>query len=54
MDMDTIRMFVISKLSWIKRQQNKFKNQERQPEREYVSGESHYFRPEVSIKCNIH
>lgn len=43
MDMDTIRMFVISKLSWIKRQQNKFKNQERQPEREYVSGESHYF-----------
>ncbi len=43
MDMDTIRMFVISKLSWIKRQQNKFKNQKRQPEREYVSGESHYF-----------
>ena len=43
MDMDSIRLFVISKISWIKRQQSKFKNQERQPEREYVSGESHYF-----------
>ncbi|MFS8541232.1 MAG: M48 family metallopeptidase, partial [Tissierellales bacterium] len=43
MDIDSIRLFVISKISWIKRQQSKFKNQERQPEREYVSGESHYF-----------
>lgn len=43
MDIDTIRLFVISKLAWIKRQQSKFKSQERQPEREYVSGESHYF-----------
>lgn len=43
MNMDSIRLFVISKISWIKRQQSKFKNQERQPEREYVSGESHYF-----------
>ena len=33
----------ISKLSWIKKQQQKFINQERQPERDYVSGESHYF-----------
>jgi hypothetical protein len=43
MDIDTIRLFAISKLAWIKRQQSKFKSQERQPEREYVSGESHYF-----------
>ncbi len=43
MNMDSIRLFVISKISWIKRQQSKFKSQERQPEREYVSGESHYF-----------
>jgi len=33
----------VSKLSWIKKQQQKFINQERQPERDYVSGESHYF-----------
>lgn len=43
MDMDSIRLFAISKLSWIRKQQKKFINQERQPEREYVSGESHYF-----------
>ncbi|NLX61864.1 MAG: M48 family metallopeptidase [Tissierellia bacterium] len=43
MDTDTIRLFAISKLSWIRKQQKKFINQERQPEREYVSGESHYF-----------
>lgn len=43
MDIDSIRLFAISKLSWIKKQQQKFIDQERQPEREYVSGESHYF-----------
>ena len=32
-----------TRLSWIKRQQTKFKGQDRQSEREYVSGESHYF-----------
>ena len=44
MDLDTIRVFAISKLSWIKKQQSKFQNQEREAPREYVSGESHYFR----------
>jgi len=43
MDDEAIRLFVISKLSWIKKQCVKFENQERQPEREFVSGESHYF-----------
>ncbi len=43
MDDEAIRLFAISKLSWIKKQRSKFKNQERQPEREFVSGESHYF-----------
>lgn len=40
---DDIRLFVMSKVPWIKKQQRKFKNQERIPEREYKSGESHYF-----------
>lgn len=40
---DAIRLFAISNLSWIKKQKSKFINQERQTEREYVSGESHYF-----------
>ncbi len=43
LDDETIRLFAISKLSWIKKQQVKFQNQERQPERDFVSGESHYF-----------
>jgi len=42
-DDDAVRLAVISKWSWIKRQQSKFAAQERQSEREYVSGESHYF-----------
>jgi len=40
---ESIRLFAISKLSWIKKQQRSFANQERETEREYISGESHYF-----------
>lgn len=40
---DAIRLFAVSKLSWIKKQQRLFEGQEREPEREYISGESHYF-----------
>jgi len=38
-----VRLAVISKLGWIKRQQGRFDAQPRQSEREMVSGESHYF-----------
>lgn len=41
---EAVRLAVISKLAWIKRQQAKFAGQERQSAREYVSGESHYFQ----------
>jgi predicted metal-dependent hydrolase len=40
---DAVRLAVIGKLGWIKRQQSRFKAQPRQSEREMVSGESHYF-----------
>jgi hypothetical protein len=40
---EAVRLAVISRLSWIKRQKLKFEEQERQTKREYVSGESHYF-----------
>jgi len=43
-DDDAVRLAVISRLGWIKRQQAKFLEQERQSKREYVSGESHYFQ----------
>ena len=44
LDDEAVRLVVISRLAWIKRQQTKFKEQERQTVREYVSGESHYFK----------
>jgi len=43
-DDEAVRLAIVSKWSWIKRQQLKFAQQERQSEREYVSGESHYYR----------
>lgn len=43
MEMDTIRVFVISKLGWIKKQQNKICSQEREASREFLDRESHYF-----------
>ena len=42
MDIDTIRIFAISKLGWIKKQQKKFQEQERETPREYLDLESHY------------
>ena len=38
----TLEMYVISKLSWIRRQQRFFIRQNRQSPREYVNRESHY------------
>jgi predicted metal-dependent hydrolase len=42
MHLDTIRVFAIAKLSWIKQQQKKFQGQERATPREYLDCESHY------------
>lgn len=42
MDLDTIRVFAISKLAWIKKQQEKLRGQARQSPREYLNRESHY------------
>lgn len=41
LSLDTIRVFAISKLSWIKRQQQKLLEQERETPREYLDRESH-------------
>jgi len=43
MDIDTIRVFVISKLGWIKKQQVKLREQVRESPREYINRESHYY-----------
>ncbi|QDU86788.1 SprT-like family protein [Pirellulimonas nuda] len=42
MDVEAIRLFAISKLGWIKRQQRKLGEQQRETPREYLERESHY------------
>jgi len=42
MSTDTLRVFAISKLGWIKQQQQKLRAQERETPREYLDRESHY------------
>lgn len=43
LDDDAVRLVVISRLGWIRRQQAEFAQQDRQSQREFVTGESHYF-----------
>src|SRR5713226_2751210 len=42
MSLDTIRLFAISKLGWIRQQQKRLREQERETQREYLDRESHY------------
>ena len=42
MDLDTIRVFAITKLAWIKNQQKKLREQQRETPREFLDRESHY------------
>ena len=42
MALDTIRVFAISRLPWIKGQQRKVQAQEREAPRDYIDRESHY------------
>lgn len=46
MNDEAIRMSIVSRLLWIKKQQAKYLNQERQSKREFSPGESHYFKGE--------
>ena len=42
MSRDTLRVFAISKLDWIKQQQKRLREQDRETPREYLDRESHY------------
>ncbi len=46
LDLDTIRIYALSKLDWIKKQQTKFIEQERETEREYLNRETHLYKGE--------
>lgn len=43
LDNETVRLAVVSRLAWIKRQQERLARQVRQSQREMVTGESHYY-----------
>jgi len=43
MNEEKIKIHLIPRIQWIKKQIQKFQNQERQSKREMLSGESHYF-----------
>jgi predicted metal-dependent hydrolase len=45
---EAVRLAIISRLSWIRRQQAHFTDQERQSQREFVNGESLFFRGVVT------
>src|SRR3972149_3836684 len=67
MSLETIRVFAIAKLGWIRQQQKKLQEQERETPREYLDRESHYLwgkryllkiveadaAPEVKLKHNV-
>jgi hypothetical protein len=42
LDDEALRLAVISRLGWIRRQQKRFAHQDRQSQREMITGESHY------------
>ncbi len=42
MDLETVRLFAISKIAWIRRNQKKQLEQERETPREFIERESHY------------
>lgn len=44
MDIDTIRVYALSKLAWIRKQQIKLLDQNRELPREFINRESHYYR----------
>lgn len=44
LDDAAVRLAVVSRLGWIRRKQKEFAGQDRQSQREIVTGESHYFQ----------
>ncbi|ODT55723.1 MAG: metal-dependent hydrolase [Paludibacter sp. 47-17] len=52
MTKEAVRLFVISKQQWINQRVEMIKSQSRQTQREYVSGENHYFKG-IRYRLNV-
>lgn len=42
-DLEKVRVYAATKFFWIKKEQRKFQTQDREPKRDYLNQESHYF-----------
>lgn len=52
MPLDSIRLYIITKLEWINKRIEMIRNQARQTDREYVSGENHYYKG-IRYRLNV-
>lgn len=52
MQLDSIRLYIITKLEWINKRMEMIRNQARQTDREYVSGENHYYKG-IRYRLNV-
>lgn len=53
-DLDTVKVYAATKLPWIKKERNKILKQDRQPDKSFVTRESHYlFGKRYLLKINI-
>lgn len=49
---DSVRMYIVTKLEWIHKRIEMIQNQSRQTDREFVSGENHYFKG-IRYRLNV-
>lgn len=47
--LDALRVFAISKIGWIRKQQSRFKKQGQETKREFTSGENHFYNGECYL-----
>jgi len=52
MTVDSVRLYIITKLEWISKRIEMIHNQARQSNREYVSGENHYYKG-IRFRLNV-
>lgn len=53
MDLETLRVFAVTKLPWIRKQQKKFRSQERESPRECLDRETHYLWGQRLLKIVV-
>jgi predicted metal-dependent hydrolase len=52
MPKDSVRLYIITKMQWINKRREMIQKQDRQTDREYVSGENHYYKG-IRYRLNV-